>query len=37
MTDFDVVIVGAGFGGLYALHELRKQYPSIVVLDAMGS
>jgi cyclohexanone monooxygenase len=35
-TDFDVVIVGAGFGGLYALHELRKRYQSIVVLEAGG-
>jgi cation diffusion facilitator CzcD-associated flavoprotein CzcO len=33
-ADFDVVIVGAGFGGLYALYELRKQYPSAVVLEA---
>ncbi len=33
-ADFDVVIVGAGFGGLYALYELRKLYPSVVVLEA---
>jgi cyclohexanone monooxygenase len=24
-TDFDAVIVGAGFAGLYALHKLRNE------------
>ena len=24
-TDYDAVIVGAGFGGLYMLHELRRR------------
>lgn len=25
VTDFDAVIVGAGFAGLYALHKLRNE------------
>ena len=25
VTDFDAVIVGAGFSGLYALHKLRNE------------
>jgi len=28
-VDFDVVIVGAGFGGLYAVHKLREQGLSV--------
>ena len=34
MTDFDAVIVGAGFGGLYMLHALRECGFSSVVLEA---
>jgi len=33
-TDVDVVIVGAGFAGLYMLHEQRKAGRSAVVLEA---
>ena len=25
MNDYDVIVVGAGFGGLYAVHRLREQ------------
>ena len=33
--SMDVVIVGAGFGGLYQLHYLRKMgYKCLVVDDA---
>lgn len=32
-TDFDAVVIGAGFGGLRALHDLRQQGPSTVVID----
>jgi len=31
--DFDVVIVGAGFAGLYLLHQLREQGFSTVVFE----
>lgn len=33
-ASFDIVIVGAGFGGLYALHKLRKLGYRIKVLEA---
>ncbi len=33
-TDFDVVVVGAGVGGLYALHKLRQQGLNVRVLEA---
>lgn len=33
-TDFDVVIVGAGFAGLYALYELRRRGRSVIVIEA---
>ncbi|MGE4425048.1 MAG: flavin-containing monooxygenase [Solirubrobacteraceae bacterium] len=33
-TGPDVVVVGAGFTGLYALHRLRQAGLSVVVLDA---
>lgn len=32
--DFDVVVVGAGFAGLYALHRLRNAGYSVRVLEA---
>ncbi len=32
--DFDVVVVGAGFAGLYALHRLRELGFSVRVLEA---
>src|ERR1700744_6528841 len=31
--DFDVVIVGAGFGGMYMLHRLRQLGMSAVIFD----
>ena len=34
--DFDVVIVGAGFGGLYMLHRLRGMGLSVTVVEAGG-
>ena len=34
--EFDAVIVGAGFGGLYMLHRLRQMGFSAVVLEAGG-
>ncbi|MCM2393219.1 flavin-containing monooxygenase [Streptomyces albipurpureus] len=33
-TDFDVIVVGAGFGGLYMLHRLRGLGLKTVVLEA---
>ena len=33
-SDFDVVVVGAGFAGLYALHHLRKRGHSIRCYEA---
>ncbi|MGV0814111.1 NAD(P)/FAD-dependent oxidoreductase [Mycolicibacterium boenickei] len=39
IADFDVVVVGAGFSGLYALHRLREQGLRVRVLekaDAVG-
>jgi cyclohexanone monooxygenase len=32
--DYDAVVVGAGFGGLYALHRLRKLGLSIIGFEA---
>jgi cyclohexanone monooxygenase len=34
---FDVIIIGAGFAGLYALHRLRGDGYSVRVLEAGGS
>jgi cyclohexanone monooxygenase len=31
---FDAIVVGAGFGGLYALHRMRRQGLSVRVLEA---
>ena len=36
-TDFDVVVVGAGFAGLYQLHRLRDLGFSVVLLEAGSS
>lgn len=37
VCDFDVIIVGAGFAGLYALHHLRNERGfSVRVYDAAG-
>src|SRR3989440_712695 len=33
-ADFDVIVVGAGFGGLYMLHRLRGMGFSVRVLEA---
>ena len=33
-TDFDAIVIGAGFGGLRALHELREQGMSVKVFEA---
>jgi cation diffusion facilitator CzcD-associated flavoprotein CzcO len=35
-TDFDVVVVGAGFAGLYSLHKLRGMGLRVRVLEAGG-
>lgn len=32
-TDYDVIVVGAGFGGLYAVYRLRKQGLSVLGLE----
>lgn len=32
--DIDVIIVGAGFGGIYLLHKLRKQGLSVKIFEA---
>ena len=32
----DVLIVGAGFAGLYAIHRLRDQGLSVLALEAGG-
>jgi cyclohexanone monooxygenase len=32
--SFDVIVIGAGFAGLYALHRLRKEGYSVRVLEA---
>ncbi len=36
-ADFDVIVVGAGFAGLYMLHRLRGMGFSVRVLEAAGS
>jgi len=33
-ADFDVIVVGAGFAGLYQLHQLRKRGYSVRVVEA---
>lgn len=33
-ADFDVIVVGAGFGGLYALHKLRSEGLKVKVFEA---
>ena len=33
-TDYDVIVVGAGFAGLYQLRHLRKLGLSVLVVDA---
>jgi flavin-dependent dehydrogenase len=33
-TDFDAVVVGAGFSGLYMLHRLREAGLSVRVYEA---
>ncbi|TXI03746.1 MAG: FAD-binding protein, partial [Rhizobium sp.] len=33
-TDFDVIIVGAGWGGMYMLHQCRKLGLTARVLEA---
>ena len=35
-TEFDVVVVGAGFAGLYQLHKLRQLGFSVRVIEAAG-
>lgn len=37
MTDFDVIVVGAGFSGLYALHRLREMGLRVRVLEKAES
>ncbi|HYH51905.1 MAG TPA: NAD(P)-binding protein, partial [Acidimicrobiia bacterium] len=34
VTEIDVLIVGAGFGGLYALHRHRQQGFRVVAVEA---
>ena len=34
MQKFDVVVVGAGFAGMYALHKLRELGFTVKVLEA---
>src|SRR5215210_6788390 len=36
MRNFDAVIVGAGFAGLYMLHRLRGQGLGALILEAAG-
>src|SRR6476659_3707934 len=35
-VDFDIIVVGAGFAGLYMLHRLRGSGFSVRVLEAAG-
>lgn len=35
-TEFDVIVVGAGFAGMYLLHRLRGMGFSVQVLEAAG-
>ena len=35
-TEFEVVVVGAGFAGLYQLHKLRQLGFSVRVIEAAG-
>ncbi len=35
-SSFDVIVVGAGFAGMYMLHRLRAQGFSVKVLEAAG-
>jgi cation diffusion facilitator CzcD-associated flavoprotein CzcO len=35
-SDFDVVVVGAGFGGLYAIHRFRELGFSVLGLEGAG-
>ena len=30
-TDYDVIIIGAGPGGIYSAYELKKQNPNLKV------
>ena len=32
----DVVVVGAGFSGMYLLHQLRKENKKVLVIDSAG-
>ena len=32
--SYDVIIIGAGFGGLYAVHRLRGDGLSVLCLEA---
>ena len=34
VRNLDVIVVGAGFAGLYALYKLRQQKHSVLVLEA---
>ena len=36
-TDFDAIVVGAGFAGMYMLHRLRGQGMRVRVLEAGSS
>lgn len=36
MNAYDVVVVGAGFGGLYAIERLRRDGLSVLVLESGG-
>lgn len=35
--DYDAIVIGAGFGGLRMIHELRKQGKSVKVIEAGSS
>ena len=36
-TDFDAIVVGAGFTGMYMLHRLRGRDMRVRVLEVGGS